>query len=282
MRRPPHIPGIDAIIDAMPVSLLLSLAALAALVPAALLPFRHDGGRDAAFWMTLGVAFLGPVSWIYVAFAPGWRTGLSATLWINISVSLAVFAVLAATTRQTWRLAPLLLPYLGVLGVAATVWLGQPEHPLLGTAPPAWIQFHIVLAVATYALLTVAAVAGLGVFLQERALKTKRPNRLTRLLPSVADGEVLQSGLLTGSAVAVALGIASGMVTQYLEDQHLLAIAHKTMFAIATLVVLLVLLIAHKVTGVRGRRAARFVLLAYLLLTLAYPGVKFVQDVLLG
>jgi ABC-type uncharacterized transport system permease subunit len=33
---------------------------------------------------------------------------------------------------------------------------------------------------------------------------------------------------------------------------------------------------------VRGRQAARFVLLAYLLVTLAYPGVKFVRDVILA
>jgi len=33
---------------------------------------------------------------------------------------------------------------------------------------------------------------------------------------------------------------------------------------------------------VRGRQAARGILLAYLLLTLAYPGVKFVTDVLMS
>jgi ABC-type uncharacterized transport system permease subunit len=41
------------------------------------------------------------------------------------------------------------------------------------------------------------------------------------------------------------------------------------------------LLILHHYSGLRGRRAARLVLLAYLLLTLAYPGVKFVTDILL-
>jgi ABC-type uncharacterized transport system permease subunit len=35
-------------------------------------------------------------------------------------------------------------------------------------------------------------------------------------------------------------------------------------------------------TGVRGRQSARYVLLAYLLLTLGFPGVKFVTDVLIG
>jgi ABC-type uncharacterized transport system permease subunit len=41
-------------------------------------------------------------------------------------------------------------------------------------------------------------------------------------------------------------------------------------------------LAAHFWIGIRGRRAARIVLLAYLLITLAYPGVKFVTDVVLS
>ena len=38
----------------------------------------------------------------------------------------------------------------------------------------------------------------------------------------------------------------------------------------------------HHRTGLRGQRAARLILIAYLLVTLAYPGVKFVTDVLMG
>jgi ABC-type uncharacterized transport system permease subunit len=57
---------------------------------------------------------------------------------------------------------------------------------------------------------------------------------------------------------------------------------HKTVFAISAFVVIGALLIAHFRTGVRGRRAARLALLAYLLITLGYPGVKFVSEVLIN
>lgn len=43
-----------------------------------------------------------------------------------------------------------------------------------------------------------------------------------------------------------------------------------------------VLLAAYRFVGIRGRAAARIVLVAWLLLTLAYPGVKFVTEVLIG
>jgi ABC-type uncharacterized transport system permease subunit len=42
------------------------------------------------------------------------------------------------------------------------------------------------------------------------------------------------------------------------------------------------LLLVHRRGGISGRRAARYVLFTYLLLTLAYPGVKFVTDVIVG
>jgi ABC-type uncharacterized transport system permease subunit len=51
---------------------------------------------------------------------------------------------------------------------------------------------------------------------------------------------------------------------------------------LAAFVVIAVLLLAQRWAGMRGRRAARLVLLGYLLLTLGYPGVKFVTDVLIA
>ena len=39
----------------------------------------------------------------------------------------------------------------------------------------------------------------------------------------------------------------------------------------------IVTLLTHAKTGIRGRRAARYFLAAYLLITLAYPGVKLAR-----
>ena len=66
------------------------------------------------------------------------------------------------------------------------------------------------------------------------------------------------------------------------EDGRFIDFDHKSLLSILAFVVIGALLYAHRRTGVRGRRAASYVLLAYLLLTLAYPGVKFVTDVLVA
>jgi ABC-type uncharacterized transport system permease subunit len=260
----------------------LAVSALLALVPASLLPFRSAPKRDAIYWLLLAVAAVGPIVWLAAVFAPGWRTGLSPSLIITLAVTLLIFTALAAATREAWRLTPLLLPYLLLVGVVAAVWQHQPERPTLGTAPSAWIEFHILVSVIAYGLVTIAAVAGLAVFLQERALKSKRPSALTRLLPSVADSEELQVRLLAASAAVLAIGILSGMTTQYFETGAVLIFTHKIAFTILAFIVLLGLVWAHYKTGMRGRRAARWLLLAWLLLSLAYPGVKFVTDVMLA
>ena len=154
--------------------MVFNVAALVALAPAALLHLRSRGGRDVVFWAVLGVATAGALSWAITLLAEGWHTGLSAALWVSISTSLVVFVVLAAVSAQAWCLTPLLLPYLLLLGVVATVWTQAPEQPLSGAASSAWLGVHIAVSVLTYALLTIAAVAGLAVLLQEGALKRKR------------------------------------------------------------------------------------------------------------
>jgi ABC-type uncharacterized transport system permease subunit len=105
---------------------------------------------------------------------------------------------------------------------------------------------------------------------------------LAALLPSVADAERLQIQLLGISGIVLGLGLLTGAATQYVENGDLMEFNHKTVLALAAFVVIVLLLAVHHRTGVRGRRATRFVLLAYLLLTLAYPGVKFVTDVILA
>ena len=261
---------------------MLSISALAALVPAALLPYRGQGGRDTLFWLLLAVALAGPLVWVVVEFAPGWRTGLAPALWTTVCLSLGVFAITAAASREGWRLATLLLPYLLLLGILATVWQDQPGRPFSGTAPAVWIQLHIVTSVVSYGILTVAAIAGLAAFLQDRALKSKRPNAPVARLPSLAESEVLQVRLLAVCTTVMGLGLVTGMATQFFQTGLLLALDHKTLLALAAFVVLVLLLVAHQRTGIRGRRGARLVLLAYLLATLGYPGVKFVTDVLMA
>lgn len=268
-------------------NVVLSLTALLSLLPASLFPYSRIGGsgpqgRSTAFWAALGLAVIGPLAWSYVQLGGAWHTGLSTALWVTIATCMVLFTVLCLMTRPAWRLTPLLLPYLLLVGLLAMLAQGQPEPLLRGAGAGPWIELHIAVSVVTYALLTLAAVASLGSFLQERALKAKRPTPLTRFLPSVAECDRLQVGLLTGSEVVLGIGLITGMAVLYREQGVPFRADHKTIFSLASFLVIGGLLLAHARTGMRGRAAARIVLIAYLLLTLGYLGVKFVSNVLLA
>ena len=261
---------------------LLRLAALISLVPAALTLFRKPAKRDTVFWSTLVVAFAGTMALVVVRQSDGWSTGISSALWLTIVACLLFFLILSAATHEAWRLTPLLMPYLIVLAVLATVWDQAPGRPLNPTAPLAWIGTHIVVSVATYGLITLSAVAALAAWLQGRALKAKIYSPFAKLLPSLTDSESLMMRLLTISEVVLAAGLMTGVATYYMETGRFLLIDHKTLFTASVFVVVGVLLLAHARWGVRGRAAVQAILLAYLLLTLGYPGVKFVTDIILG
>lgn len=267
--------GLSALVALLP-------ASLAALIRARRAPDADGRAADPLFWPLLAVAAAGAATSSVAQLDGAWRTGLSATLWVSISACLLLYAGICAADAAARRLAPLLLPYLATLGLFAVLTSGAQAPGLRGAAPAVWIDLHIAVSVLTYALLTLGAVAALAAFLQERALKAKRPTALTRQLPPLAHADRLQVRLLGASEAVLGLGLLTGMAVLYLETGSPLAFDHKTLFSFATFLVIGALLVAHAASGVRGRRAGRLVLLAYLLLTLGFPGVKFVTGVLLG
>lgn len=263
---------------------LLNLSAVAALVPVAIAAYRTSSERpDTAFWAAMAVAVAGPsVLVVPEIMKTAWDSGFSLALWVTVAASIWIFAGLALVWRQAWRLAPLLLPYLILLSLLAMVWSGADSASDLAAEADFWLRLHIVASVGTYALCTIAATAGVAVFLKERELKRKQTSRLGRLLPSVVDAERLQLRLLGIAETVLFLGIVSGMARGYLVDGHLLSLDHKTLLAVLAFVMIGVLLMIQWRSGLYARQAARAVMIAYLLLTLAYPGVKFILDVVVA
>jgi len=267
----------------MALSFVFSMAAVAAMIPAAASAFlrRGEGLGDGVSKIFLALAVAGPVILALSLLTRQWRVDLSAALWLSIASILVCFLVTCAVNRTALKLAPLLLPYLILLGLAATAFGAEEGQAIASGLPSAWIAAHVLLSIITYALLTLAAVAGLSVFVTERALKRKSFGGLSGLLPAVMEAEALQNQLLRTSAIVLLAGLASGMALQVLEAQRILVADHKTILSIAAFVVIVGLLAAQRFLGVRGRIAARIVLAAYLFLTLGYLGVKFVTDFLL-
>jgi len=92
----------------------------------------------------------------------------------------------------------------------------------------------------------------------------------------------LSERLLILSEIVLGLGLATGMALEYLESGSLWKFDHKTLLSLLAFLLIGALLTGRRVCGVRGQIAARVILSAYLLLFLAFFGVKFVQQVLLS
>ena len=263
--------------------LVLSFSALLSLLPATLLPFARRGAKaDLIFWLLLGAAIAGPAAYSAAALAEHWEGNLPAALWLAVAVSLGLYAVLVLLVREASGLAPLLLPYALLLGVLGTGLVPLGRELALSTEFDAWLAVHIALSVATYGLCTLAAVAAAAAFIQEGALKRRAPSGFTRMLPSVADAERLVLRLLIAAEAVLGLGIATGISKLYVTSGVVFELDHKTLLSLLAFASIGLLLVLHHRSGLRGRRAARLVLLAYLLLTLAYPGVKFVSGYLVS
>lgn len=267
---------------------LLSLSALISLLPAAIFSLtrndsgRGEEGRNVLFWLTLTIAAIGPLVWIFSDLSETWQTGFSMALWITIAGSMTIFFAITVLNDNAWRLSPLLIPYLIILAIFAFFWQHLPEaHPLTNRLS-SWMKIHITISITTYSLVTIAAISALAAFVQERSLKLKRPTKLSRILPSVAESEGLLLRLLIIGEIVLGLGLATGMATLFQETGILLKPDHKTVFSLIAFSIIAILLGAHFYSGIRGRKFTRFVLLAHLLLTLGYLGVKFVTDVLIN
>lgn len=260
----------------------LAVAALLALLPLAAAVWRQVDGKDLVFWPSLAVALAGTAALLGVEARRGLPTGFADALWLSVGACLAAFAVLSAISREGRRLAVVLVPFLLASGLLATIWLSDGRRVLQPEVASIWVAIHVGASLATYALVTLAAAAGFAILIQERAIKRKAKGALSARLPSVAACESLELYLLTAAAVVLGAGIATGMAWSYLQGRSLLPVDHKSVLALLAFALILGVLALHRLTGLRGRAAARWVLGASLALILAYPGVKFVSEVLLG
>lgn len=267
----------------MQASLIPQFAALLAMLPLTAAAVSARLGRNILLWLLLAAALVGPAALVASQITSGWQAGLSANLWASIAATLVVFGVLCVVRPGAYRLSGLLLPYLVVSALLAIAFSGAPNAEGPVVAEGLWFPVHVVLAVASFAVLTLAAIAGAAVILQEHALKRRAQIGWTgQTLPPLTDAEGMQIRLLTWSAVLMAAALATGAANEVLVTGQALAFTHKILLAFLAFALILALLYLHHRTGLRGRHAARWLLVGYLLLLLAYPGVKFVRDVLIG
>ena len=269
-------------------NLLFSLLATVSLLPPIIISLQSTKGgeikegKNVFFWISLVIALTITLLWVLMNIFDSWKPGISITLWVIIAASVTIFTFINLINDIAWRLSPLLFSYLLILSVFAFFWQNIPETENFINELNGWVIIHIIVSVATYALVTIASFAALAAFLKERALKTKKQVFLSWMLPSVSESERLMVLLLIVGEIILGLGLATGLATQFQKTGSFIEWDHKVILSSIAFGIIAILLTAQIKSGIRGQRVTRYVLLAYIFLTLSYPGVKFVTDVLIN
>ncbi|WP_370263307.1 inner membrane protein YpjD [Limnobacter sp.] len=168
------------------------------------------------------------------------------------------------------------------------LWLGQ--EATIRMAGDRLFQVHLLIALAAYSLLGIAAVHALVMAFQEKALHqpvaTTRENRLLRervldQLPSLLTMESILFRQLWAGFVLLSLTLLSGFLFSEQWGGQGWQFNHKTLFAIVSWCSFAALLAGRAALGWRGRVALRWCLGSYAVLVLAYFGTQFVLEFIL-
>ncbi len=153
-----------------------------------------------------------------------------------------------------------------------------PYRPI--TDISAGLEAHILLSLAAYCVLLMAAVQALFLRLQIRELKHQSIHRFwVNKLPSLQSMESLLFDMLLVGFVLLSIALGIGFV--YVEDLLAQHLAHKTVFSVLSWLLFGALLLGNWRAGWRGKRAANMTIYAFILLAIGFVGSKFVLEMLL-
>jgi ABC-type uncharacterized transport system permease subunit len=219
----------------------------------------------------------------------GFGLALSATLWLGV----AVFWV----ESLYYALAAMRLFILPLAGLCALLTLWFPGNTTLSSSALTQsfaFEAHLVVALAAYGLLTIAALQALLMAALDRWLHSAETapggqagalaqfeTALLRPLPPLLTMERLLFRLVSLGFVLLTLTVLTGVVFSETLFNEPMRLDEKTVFTLIAWLIFGALLAGRWRYGWRGRVALRWTLAGFLALLLGYAGSRFVLEVIL-
>ena len=211
----------------------------------------------------------------------GWALALSAAIWLGM----VVFWLESLLVRID-GLQLLLLPAAALASALAALF---PQGQFVPHADDAWLRVHLLIALAAYGLITIAALHAMMMALLDRHLH--RPldapaersiiGRVLDSQPPLLVQEQLLFRIIWIGFIVLTLAVGSGSVASMKLTGKILPFDHKTIFTLLSWLTFGVLLVGRHVWGWRGRVALRWTLTGFGFLILAYTGSRFVLEMIL-
>ena len=229
----------------------------------------------ACILIAIGISLHSNTLYASILIANGFNLSLGNTVSM-IGLELAVISLIAAFQPSLRGIAAgLLVP--GALAACMTSLDGSSAT----MAALAWqVRAHVLMALMSYGLLTVGTIVAIYAMLQERRLQAGQISTMNHLFAPLETTERLLFGITAAGFAGLAFTILLGLTfVDNLFAQHL---AHKTVFSLLALLVFGTLLAGRYFAGWRGGRAIKLYLGGFLLLCVAYFGVRVVLEQLLN
>lgn len=191
-----------------------------------------------------------------------------------VTLGMAMFTATVAWKQQLQALGIVVYPLTAIM-LALYHFFGHLRAEELD-----WrLLLHAYLALLAYATLSLSALLAMGLWAQERALRSRQIHGWLRALPPLTQMEVLLFRSIEVGFVLLTLTLITGLLFVHdLLGQHLW---HKTVLSVLSWLVFGWLLVGRWRHGWRGVRAVKLTLAAMALLLLAFFGSKFVLEVIL-
>ncbi|MFO7747627.1 MAG: cytochrome c biogenesis protein CcsA [Orrella sp.] len=215
-----------------------------------------------------------------------WVLALSAALWLGLIIFWMESLVVKMDGLQL-----ILLPIAGLTCVFAALF---PAAHLITNASESALRGHLLLALAAYGLITIAAMqsvlmAALDHHLHHPKQAIGRASGLRRAIARMLDAqpplltqERLLFRLIWIAFSALSLAVISGGLISLASTGKWLPFDHKTIFTILSWATFGILLIGRHLRGWRGRIALRYTLVGFVFVVLSYTGSRFVIEVILN
>ncbi|SJM90646.1 Cytochrome c assembly protein [Crenothrix polyspora] len=193
-----------------------------------------------------------------------------------IAMVVTLLLLITALNKPVTQLGLALFP-LTALMLALTMSFPQAAHRLHTYS---WqMNLHILSSVAAFALLNIAALQAILLYIQNQQLKSHPPKRFIQKLPSLQTMEVLLFQMLATGLLFLTVSLLSGFL--FIEDLFAQHLAHKTVLSILAWVIFSGLLLGRRRYGWRGKTAIQWTLIGFIALLLAYFGSKMVLELIL-
>ena len=153
------------------------------------------------------------------------------------------------------------------------------QNAVIAASADRALQFHILISLLAFSLLSIAVLQALLLAIQDRHLHNHHPGGLIRALPPLQLMENLLFQLITVGFLLLSVALLSGFL--FLEDIFAQHLVHKTILSCVAWLIFATLLGGRWQFGWRGRTAIRWTLGGGIVLLLAYFGSKLVLELIL-